>query len=147
MDLYVSGRIPLDEYDRKIAEIEAEERILKKNLAALQTKELRDQTTADYLQDLEAMLAVAAEKLDAIAADIASGDPEREARAVSAKRDLLDLLVERVEVHTTGEGKEKDATIRVALRFRDAVEVSMSRRARSRGMGSGSTRTACPAPG
>ena len=131
--------MPLDEYERKVGEIEAEARIVRENLAALQTEELRDQTTADSLQHLEAMLAVAAEKLDAIAGDIASGDPEREARAVSAKRGLLDLLAERVEVHTTGEGKEKDATIRVALPFRDAVEVSTSRRADSRGTGSTTT--------
>ncbi len=128
MDLYVSGRIPLEEYDRKIAEIEREEAILKENLASVQLEDSRDEATASYLNDLEAMLLVAGEKLKAIAADVASGDPEREARARTAKRDLMDLLVERVVVTTTGEGKERDTLIRVNFRFRDAVDVSMSRR-------------------
>jgi site-specific DNA recombinase len=124
IDLYRRGRIRLEELEGQLAAVEAEERVLRDSLAAVEAEGAHDEAVATYLDDLEATLRIAGEKLDAIAADEASGDAARVGRARAARRDLVDLLVERVLVTTTGEGRRRDATVRVDFRFKCAVEVS-----------------------
>ena len=92
--------------------------------------------TAAYLENLDTVLRVASEKLEAIREDLASGDPERVARAMAAQRDLIELLVERIVVTTTGDRRPKDAKVSVTYRFRSAVVLSMNNGGRSRGRGS-----------
>jgi site-specific DNA recombinase len=117
IDLYRRGRIRLEDLEGQLATVEAEERVLRDSLAAVEAEAGHDEAVATYLDDLEATLRVAGEKLDAIAADAASGEPEREERAAAARRELVELLVERVLVTTTGEGRRRDAVVRVDFRF------------------------------
>jgi site-specific DNA recombinase len=132
---YRHGRIRLEDLERQLSSVEAEEAVLRDNLAAAQSEEAHDEAVSTYLGDLAATLRIAGEKLDAIAADSASGEPARAERAAAAKRDLVELLTERVLVTTTGEGPRRDATIRVDYRFKCAVEMSTERHVHSPGTG------------
>ncbi|HEV2122675.1 MAG TPA: recombinase family protein, partial [Chloroflexota bacterium] len=127
LELYRRGRIQLSDLEKQLSAVEAEESLLQEKVASLQLEDRKAEAIAEYLDTLEATLRLAGEKLDAINADMASDDTEQVTRATAAKRDLLDLLVERVLVITTGEGKDRDAKIRVHFRFKAAVEMSTAR--------------------
>jgi uncharacterized protein (DUF2267 family) len=82
---------------------------LEKQLHGLQDAGMSLDSTERLLRDLN-------DRLDAIGDD---------APSFELKRDLVELLVDRIEVETSGEGKQKRALVCVVYRFERPQDVSI----------------------
>jgi hypothetical protein len=102
--------------DQQVAAINDEHRQAEEALQDLRKQLLGLQDTGMSLDSTERLLRDLNDRLDALGDDRPSFE---------LKRDLVEMLVDRIEVETHGEGKRKRALVRVAYRFERPQDVSI----------------------
>ena len=97
MTLYRRGQVPFDAVERQLRDIATEEATLRQQLAAQEAQGTLTEALATQLTDTAAML----ERLQPELADIEA------ANDLTAKRQIIEMLVQRIVVETTDGGWEK----------------------------------------
>jgi site-specific DNA recombinase len=110
LTMYRRGRISMDEADRELDDIARETETLRKLVESLRAHEALTAATEAHLTDTAAALG---RLKDRVAEIERTGD-------VAAKREQIELLVQRIEVHTEGMGRRKRATVSLRYAYQPA---------------------------
>ncbi|HEV2132064.1 MAG TPA: hypothetical protein VGR27_13210, partial [Longimicrobiaceae bacterium] len=119
MMLYRRGRATLDETERQLDSIQAEEAQIRTQLGAVQTQ-------LDLAQAYEAQYATAAAflfrlqgQLGEIETGLVSDDPQRQTWAQAEQRRTVEFLVAGIRIETEGAGRHKVARVQIDYTFAD----------------------------
>jgi hypothetical protein len=115
LTLYRKGRITTDEAEGQLDAIARETGSLRKILEAMHTQEALVSVQEAYLTDVATALSRLRGRLETI----------EQTNDLAAKREIIDLLVSRIAVHTEGDGRTRQPQIRITYAFRPARDLSV----------------------